>query len=1199
MLKLKTTIKIIFLLTSLYHINNSYAASSCQTNWAYNIKHICSDSNCYSTENDAKSEATSANVYILDWYLNTNIKLKTVLNTKIANYKIAFNWVNFNVVWFCTNSSCTWSWWIIDKSMTFDDLIDTNTSFKTKIWSTTKTYVDWTNYFLRNYENVLKSLHLELFSSAPPAWVYNITNDISKNIIWVWIASNFLEFKNICDNWACSSTSIWNINRTDNSTHTILTNWNRIALDLSNYTKHNDELAYFSVNKTIVKAWWWVTVWFWFHDLLPESWCPLKTYRYRIYNKYVSDATWSLLFEQQFKVNTSNWAIIWDLDALWYVNSSKIWNLIKIEIKEPIIRTILWNETFNVEIIDEDENYQTDSIIQNTPLEVISWDPVEITASLTSDYDRNINYYINDTFTFKILLKDTYWNIVNDSDRGLDISYNENNSYNLATSSWVFQNWSISWIKNIFNDYYEFRFQPTSSLNYLKRFNINFYKKDDNWNSTNTAIPLTLMDNTDWGILFISSVWANNDFNIACTKNDIVLRSICERDNLSWCNDSANQTLSFSTNGWNWGLTISDYAFNQKSYSYNINHIDKVKPSISIAWYSIWQTHKIKADWSIVLDISDATAPACNTDDFITYKIYNRDDPSEIFYSWQTNAWDRDISLTLDILEKTWNKKLIIEATDKYGNMNTKEVTFIVVPWDLDQNKSSISLIWIDWSKFADNNDFYEYKLILRDAYSNPIYSKRVDLLNQDCWIIPWCKKITTNMVNNSWNSSLKEYNYSDLTSLGWEITFRLKSLAPWLFTERFFIEMNKWDNNYIDNLFTQNIFLRTNNTNSFKKPFKADLQVSDDDWASWNWNLSFWTALKYRLNISRLTSLNTYIINNFRPYIKVTNPANYSFSISGAIDNLNSSIPTFEATLNTSLSWTSINSDLGVKIDPNPIVSDVLWWENISYYLTKSETDYTTLNPLQIWNSNDFLWVKVIWNLQWQWKQEITWQEANFSDLSKQTIRTSIRKNAYKYISSMTSGTIVNRVKYVEWDISISWNLLNYETLIVKNWNVIITWNLNPNKNKLWIIVIKDWYNVENDYVNKWNVYVKPNVTEINALIYADWALISSDNSWSAYVANTTSRTFELNKQLILNWSLFTKNTIWWAILSWWDYKLPWWKSINNFDKAMIYDLNYIRRWKQSCLTVGPWICKYDDWAFIVIYNPSVQTNPPKLFTK
>jgi hypothetical protein len=41
---------------------------------------------------------------------------------------------------------------------------------------------------------------------------------------------------------------------------------------------------------------------------------------------------------------------------------------------------------------------------------------------------------------------------------------------------------------------------------------------------------------------------------------------------------------------------------------------------------------------------------------------------------------------------------------------------------------------------------------------------------------------------------------------------------------------MNKWDNNYIDNLFTQNIFLRTNNTNSFKKPFKADLQVSDDD---------------------------------------------------------------------------------------------------------------------------------------------------------------------------------------------------------------------------------------------------------------------------------------------------------------------------------------------------------------------------------
>ena len=156
--------------------------------------------------------------------------------------------------------------------------------------------------------------------------------------------------------------------------------------------------------------------------------------------------------------------------------------------------------------------------------------------------------------------------------------------------------------------------------------------------------------------------------------------------------------------------------------------------------------------------------------------------------------------------------------------------------------------------------------------------------------------------------------------------------------------------------------------------------------------------------------------------------------------------------------------------------------------------------------------------------------------------------------------------------------------------------------KKELWIIVLKDSYNINSDYNWKWNVYVNQNVSKINAVIYADGWFISSNSSWIPYLSDNITRTSELKKQLYMKWSLFTRNTIWWAILAWWDYILPGWSKIAwvdaNFDKAMIYDLNYIRRWKQNCLESSPWVCKYNKWAFVIEYDSKIQTDPPKVFS-
>jgi hypothetical protein len=201
-----------------------------------------------------------------------------------------------------------------------------------------------------------------------------------------------------------------------------------------------------------------------------------------------------------------------------------------------------------------------------------------------------------------------------------------------------------------------------------------------------------------------------------------------------------------------------------------------------------------------------------------------------------------------------------------------------------------------------------------------------------------------------------------------------------------------------------------------------------------------------------------------------------------------------------------------------------------------------------------------------------------------------------------------VNNVKYIDankWTVKveISWEINDYETLIVKNWNVIISWDLNTTNNKLWIIVLNE------DLSNKtlWNVYIKPNVNYINAIIYADGSVISADSSWNPFMTDSSDRTLALQKQLVLRWTLFTRNTIGWAVAAWdktdsWEneYRKPWWATTPLFSEAMIYDLNYLRRWNEWWDTPDSINEKTNWWSsdpFVVIFDDKIQTDSPKWF--
>lgn len=127
---------------------------------------------------------------------------------------------------------------------------------------------------------------------------------------------------------------------------------------------------------------------------------------------------------------------------------------------------------------------------------------------------------------------------------------------------------------------------------------------------------------------------------------------------------------------------------------------------------------------------------------------------------------------------------------------------------------------------------------------------------------------------------------------------------------------------------------------------------------------------------------------------------------------------------------------------------------------------------------------MRVIGGIQWAGKSEFTGQQANISNLWIPDQRTILRKNAYNYIKNMTNEQILNGVKYVKWDEKISNITPDVETLVVVDGNVIFDNNFIPTKLK-WIIVLKDNYDVMSGYAWEGNVYITPNVTQINAIIY------------------------------------------------------------------------------------------------------------------
>ena len=466
---------------------------------------------------------------------------------------------------------------------------------------------------------------------------------------------------------------------------------------------------------------------------------------------------------------------------------------------------------------------------------------------------------------------------------------------------------------------------------------------------------------------------------------------------------------------------------------------------------------------------------------------------------------------------------------------------------------------------------------------------------------------------------------YENIISTDWNYTFDFKVYAPtgsW-----YYFDINSITYDINQNNFDDKIDQGISNSNisfNFAPLFTTEFIWEQND----NW-FKIGQVQTWSLNITKEnTSIITSNLNTYLEFWQYNNPdhdthPNLDLSYdnwtiisewhkSTVSSNTNFSSSTWSNTFITYMtqSWSVDNSPVYLSshasytIDWKDIVlnTDVIWMDH--YYWTAN------------WDSSvSFDWIKIVWNTNSKYSDEIIEGEEwdNYSlvwNLDKAYMQQFIRKNAYSVINTVTPDNWTNSVANLDLSNNESWvelweNILyfwklwwanvlssnsqiNYswkKTLLIHGWNLYIRNNIvanNLSSDILGIIVIQDQEG------NGWKIYVHPDVARLDAVMYADKALLSYD--WNELSPLNWGTSSYLNNQLFINWSIFSNNTLWGSVNNICPYFIA--NSDCDSNTSQYYDLNYLRRWDDN-----KYDSSYDDYPIIIEYNPLIQNSPPPLF--
>lgn len=186
-------------------------------------------------------------------------------------------------------------------------------------------------------------------------------------------------------------------------------------------------------------------------------------------------------------------------------------------------------------------------------------------------------------------------------------------------------------------------------------------------------------------------------------------------------------------------------------------------------------------------------------------------------------------------------------------------------------------------------------------------------------------------------------------------------------------------------------------------------------------------------------------------------------------------------------------------------------------------------------------------------------------------------------------NDSFFSSVSPTDYQVPIKWKNI----IIVKWWNVYINADIYNKDYKTWgdkdnllvIVAKRDSTNKQNGG----NIYVNPSVTNIDAVLIADWSLLSYD--WTNAL-NSKKDWDLLRRQLLIHWSLITKNTIWENMAVYgtdeyiWDKKSDWVTSKPIWSKTPSEYYN-LANFRVSNLAYASYnsseICWWDDTRVII----------------
>lgn len=548
-----------------------------------------------------------------------------------------------------------------------------------------------------------------------------------------------------------------------------------------------------------------------------------------------------------------------------------------------------------------------------------------------------------------------------------------------------------------------------------------------------------------------------------------------------------------------------------------------------------------------------------------------------------------------DIQRKTWRYQLTFHLKDRAGNTARVIWQYQILPGPLDTAQSLVEISERHIMP-ANNAQFYEYSLTLRDSFWNPIPAKELQTLAQTCtWVALWCRSIMTDMTQDTPSGS-EALQFTPVWT--WvsddegRLYFQVRSLAPGTFTERFQVNFQ--------NPSESHIFLAEEN--SFLKPLIWTLETFDA-WVWYDDRLYVWEERDYRVAVT-MTWVSVTPNFSLIGAIVARHPET-SFSLSGSVISSPAWLA-FRGMFTSSLSEPESHKTLLEIVDGSVswiVVSYILWWHTIRYRLSSSDRNNT---PLILTDTRELQEpVKLIGGLQASWNTQNLSERQNISDISSSLQRTLFRKNITQYIMGRTHDTIVWWVRYIDMthsgnkNFTLESNPDNYDTLVVRNGNILITQDFNLSWKKVWLIsYIDNGYNVETWYNSVWNIYVSPDVSRINAFIYADGALVSTNASWIPIVSEKSVRSELLSHQLRITWLLFTRNTLAGSRELAGNYMLPGWRENTNWALAVQYDLYQTRRGNSECDRDSYGFCNIPHY-FIIEYDNRIVSSPPPLFSQ